>query len=112
MFDGIRAKYEQTDHYLSPTASIVQLPSFESAICKLIEENEALTEEEEDSVSCFKILNSEEQVQGSFAEQILKKPRLKKYQNPRYIIQTMLRDSLVLVSLSFAILGSLCFPKI
>jgi hypothetical protein len=46
LFDGLREKYEQTDHYLSSTASIVQSPSFESAICKLIEENEALTEEE------------------------------------------------------------------
>jgi hypothetical protein len=75
LVDGIRAKYEQTDHYLSPTASLVQLPSFESAICKQFEENEALTEEEEESVSCFKLLNSDKLGQCSNAEQIFIKCR-------------------------------------
>ena len=113
MFDALRAKYEESDHYLSPAAAIIQSPSFESGICKLIEENEDLTEEEKKALSSFLIEHSEEERQGSFAERILKNPRLKKYQDARYIPATSNHDEKFFSSCKLVIsdLRMSMFPK-
>ena len=74
LFDALISKYPQTREYLGSAASIVHSRKFESGICKIIQGNEDLDEDEQVALLQFKnnlVENQEEDV--SFADQVLKK---------------------------------------
>jgi hypothetical protein len=74
LFDAIISKYPQTREYLGSASCIVHSPNFESGICKIIQGNEDLDEDEEEALLQFKnqlIIDDEDDV--SFADQVLKK---------------------------------------
>ena len=88
MFDGLISKYAVTSQHLSANAIIVHSPVFETAICKLLDGNEQLTEVEVEKLKDFKFANPEPAIQLSFAGQFFKRPRLQFYADPKYIPPT------------------------
>ena len=89
LFDAIISKYPQTREYLGSASRIVHSPNFESGICKIIQGNEDLDEDEEEALLQFKnhlIIDGEDDL--SFADQVLKKQRLSQYQDLSFIPPT------------------------
>ena len=54
LFDAIISKYPQLMEYLGSASRIVHSPNFESGICKIIQGNEDLDEDEEEALLQFK----------------------------------------------------------
>ena len=71
LFDAIILKYPQTREYLGSASRIVHSPNFESGICKIIQGNEDLNEDEKEALFQFKnnlLIDDEDDV--SFADQV------------------------------------------
>ena len=77
LFLALIARYKNMENYLSPQASIVHTPAFDSGICKLLQDSDDLDDDEKEAVSCFE---NDEYVAiedtRTFAEKVLKKSRL------------------------------------
>ncbi|CAG8529665.1 4164_t:CDS:2 [Acaulospora morrowiae] len=88
LFDALIDKYPIVEEYLSEHVLIVCNPSFESEICKVITGNENLTVKETTAMKCLKIKTDEIGEQESFVERVLKRPRLSKYPDLKFIPPT------------------------
>jgi hypothetical protein len=90
LFDGLIANYPDTKKYLAADAEIVKYVAFESAVRKVIENSNNLTQGERLSLRKFELdgAEMEDHENLSFAEKILKKPRLSMYPDLRYIPPT------------------------
>ena len=91
LFDALMDKYPEMERYLSPTASIVHSPAFESGVCKLLQGKEILDSDEEQALCKFKKDGVERGDENqSFAQSVLKKSKLlcRRYQDLDHIPPT------------------------
>ena len=90
LFDALISKYPQSIEYLGVASRVIHSPNFESGICKIIQGNEELDEDEEEALLRFKknLIMDDEDEAASFANQVLKKQRLTQYQDLSFIPPT------------------------
>ena len=88
LFDALIIKYPLCKEYLASDAAIVKSPAFESGVCKVLSNQEKLTSVEKLVLLPFEKEQDAVGEEASFAERVLKKPRMNLYEDLRYIPPT------------------------